>query len=104
MRENLTPSQRIIKDMTDTLKRGKQRLVFKEIIDIYQGVYGSYDFYNEIKKKQIDIYIKRREEGLICSKGFDNSLSMTMYVEPVVISKEDFEMIRNIAEEDKRNK
>lgn len=85
----------IIEEAYDYNKLNNERLVLKDIIDIYNGVYPNYDYYIQCKN-QLRIDIEKRNIEALKESINNCTYNFIMYDMPIVLSKSVFNTIIKI--------
>lgn len=85
----------VIEEAYDSNKLNHERLVLKDIIDIYNGAYPNYDYYIQCKNQlRLDI---EKENAKVLKESIDNhTYNFIMYSMPIVLSKSVFNTIIKI--------
>ena len=83
-----------IKDYTEEMQEAHRNIISQIIIDdifnIAQGAYKNYNDYVNIKQRIIEDFRKLNNSCLMVS---NNKYTFTYYVEPLIITKHDFDYI-----------
>ena len=83
-----------IKDYTEEMQEASRNIISQLIIDdifnIAQGAYKNYNDYVNIKQRIIEDFRKLNNSCLMVG---NNKYTFTYYVEPLIITKNDFDYI-----------